>query len=398
MRVLRLCSVFEAPAESLRRSVDLDAVGGMQLHTARLTAGLDRLGVEQTVVTACRRGAPRAQSLGQWSCVVRVGMPIRRFRQLYGLAAVRELRHHRDVDLVHVHLGEDLAVPALARWAAARADAPLVATVHCSVGRTLERHDRRSAVLRSVGPRLHGSVFKRSAAILTVSEHTARYLVASGIGVSRVRVVPLGIDLPGATRAVAHASERRSVLYVGRLVREKGVVELLNAFGRIDAADAELVFVGDGPMRRQLEDAARKLRVGDRIRFVGAVPNADVATYLARARVVVVPSWFEERGRVVLEAMANGAPVVAARTGGIVESVRDGIDGVLVPPRDPMALASAMARVLEDDALAASLSAAGVRAAAGHGVDRLVNATLETYEAVLSSASSADRALEGSRS
>jgi glycosyltransferase involved in cell wall biosynthesis len=109
--------------------------------------------------------------------------------------------------------------------------------------------------------------------------------------------------------------------------------------------------------------------------------------------VVVVPSWFEERGRVVLEAMANGVPVVAAATGGIVESVRHGIDGLLVPPRDPVALASAIARVLEDDGLAASLSAAGLHAAADQGVDRLVDATMETYEAVLVG----DRAAEAVR-
>jgi glycosyltransferase involved in cell wall biosynthesis len=231
-----------------------------------------------------------------------------------------------------------------------------------------------------------------------VSEHTAEYLVASGLEPGRVRVVPLGIDVPGSAGAFARVDERRSVLYVGRLVREKGVVELLEAFARIGAADAELVFVGDGPMRPRLEVAARTLVVGDRIRFVGAVPHADVSTYFARARVVVVPSWFEERGRVVLEAMANGAPVVAARTGGIVESVRDGIDGVLVPPRDPIALASALARVLEDDELAASLSAAGVRVASDHRLDRLVDATLGTYEAVLGHGAAGDQSPERSRS
>jgi glycogen synthase len=105
-------------ATRIRQSVDLDVVGGMQVHAARLTAGLDRRGVKQTVVTACRRGAPREEPFGERSLVVRVGLPIRRFRQLYGLAAAREVLHRRDVDLVHVHLGEDLAVVPLARWAA----------------------------------------------------------------------------------------------------------------------------------------------------------------------------------------------------------------------------------------------------------------------------------------
>jgi glycosyltransferase involved in cell wall biosynthesis len=99
--------------------------------------------------------------------------------------------------------------------------------------------------------------------------------------------------------------------------------------------------------------------------------------------VVVVPSWREERGRIVLEAMANGAPVVAARTGGIPETVVHGVNGLLVPPRDPLALAAAIDRVLHDDRLAASLAAAGLRTAGDHGVDRLVDATLNAYERAL---------------
>jgi glycosyltransferase involved in cell wall biosynthesis len=189
-------------------------------------------------------------------------------------------------------------------------------------------------------------------------------------------------------------SDRRSVLFVGRLVKEKGVAELLDALARLARSDTELVVVGDGPMRGRLERLAGDLAVGDRIRFVGAVPHAEVASYLARARVVVVPSWFEERGRVVLEAMANGAPLVGTRTGGIAETVRDGVNGLLVPVRDPLALTSAIARVLEDDVLAASLSKAGRATVADHGIERLVDATLETYEAVLGAEPGLHRAME----
>jgi glycogen(starch) synthase len=394
IRVLRLCSVFEAPPGSVMRSLDLDVVGGMQVHAARLTAGLDRLGVAQTVVTAYRRGAPRAELLGERSLVARVGVPTRHFRQLYGPAAVREVLRHRAVDLVHVHLGEDLAVVPLARWASVRFGVPLVATVHCSVGRTLERHGARSALLRSVGGTIHQRLFARAAAILTVSERAAAELVASGIPPSRVRLVPLGIEVPADGLGHPSVSDRRSVLFVGRLVKEKGVAELLEAFARLARSYTELIVVGDGPMRGRLERLAGDLAVGDRVRFVGAVPHADVASHLARARVVVVPSWFEERGRVVLEAMANGAALVGTRTGGIAETVRDGVNGLLVPVRDPLALASAIARVLEDDVLAASLSEAGRATVADHGIERLVDATLETYEAVLGAEPGLHRAME----
>src|SRR5919201_256149 len=89
MRVLRLCSVLGAPPASLRASRSFDVLGGMQVHTARLTAGLDELGLDQTVITAYRPGAPRAQRLGRRAFVHRAGVPLRHVRQLYGVAPTR---------------------------------------------------------------------------------------------------------------------------------------------------------------------------------------------------------------------------------------------------------------------------------------------------------------------
>ena len=157
MRVLRLCSVYEAPPETLTGTHAFDAFGGMQVHTARLTEGLDALGVEQTVITAYRPGARRSQRVGVRSRVIRTGAHIRRFRQLYGVASVPEVLWAGGVDLVHVHLGEDVAIVPLARWAASRAGVPLVATVHCSVRHTpscttrARRSSARSAARRSLG-------------------------------------------------------------------------------------------------------------------------------------------------------------------------------------------------------------------------------------------------------
>jgi glycosyltransferase involved in cell wall biosynthesis len=105
-------------------------------------------------------------------------------------------------------------------------------------------------------------------------------------------------------------------VYAGRLVREKGVQELIAAFGTLATPDAALVIVGDGADRATLEAAARRVASGHRIRFVGTVPHDRIGAFLQQADVVVLPSWYEERGRVLLEAMAVGTPVVATRTGG----------------------------------------------------------------------------------
>jgi hypothetical protein len=123
---------------------------------------------------------------------------------------------------------------------------------------------------------------------------------------------------------------RPRVLFVGRLHKAKGVDVALAAFGRLHAAGAHLVLVGDGPERPALEAEAARLGLADRVRFVGFLPHHRVPAALSNADVLVVPSVYEELGRVVLEAMQVGLPVVATATGGIPEVIHDGLNGFLV--------------------------------------------------------------------
>ncbi len=96
---------------------------------------------------------------------------------------------------MRVHVGEDLAVVPLARWAASRARAPLVVTMHCSLRHTLARHDLRSVLLRAAGARAELRLQREADAVLVLTERLAKGIVASGVSSSRVRVVPVGIDL-----------------------------------------------------------------------------------------------------------------------------------------------------------------------------------------------------------
>lgn len=377
MRVLRLCSVYETSAAS---AAGFDGIGGMQVHTARLTEALDGRGVAQTVITAYRPGAERDQLVGIGSRVLRVGAPIRRFRQLYGIAAVPRVQAVAGTDLIHVHMGEDLAIIPLAQWAATRLRVPLVATVHCSLAHTLVAHNARSWALRTFGGPIQSALLREATGVLVLSDRLAERLVTSGLSRSRVGVLPLGIETR-ATQRPQSMGEGRWVVYAGRLVPEKGVRDLVLAFGMLRTPGIGLLVVGDGPDRRALERLAR--RKSRRVRFVGAIPHAQVGAYVQHADVVVLPSWFEERGRLVLEAMAAGTPVVATRTGGIPSSVTDGVDGLLVEPRDAKGLSEAIDRILGDGALAVSISAAARQAASGHGTDSLADATLAAYERVL---------------
>src|SRR5829696_584700 len=124
----------------------------MQNHTAELTRALDRRGIVQTVLTTRPPTAPYFQHLGDHARVIRVGLPVRRFRQLYGpqAAVVAPILATR-ADVVHVHLGEDLAVLPLGTVAARLHHLPLVLTVHMSLRHTLAVSDLRSAVLKTIG-------------------------------------------------------------------------------------------------------------------------------------------------------------------------------------------------------------------------------------------------------
>src|SRR5918993_3448131 len=374
-RVLRLASVFPVPDTALGATA-YDPVGGMQNHTGQLSAELDRLGVHQTVVTAYRPGALRDEPLGDRGRVLRVGVATRRLRQGFGAAAAVALaRLPGPYDLVHAHLGEDPAVLALALAAARRWDAPLVLTVHLSPRHTLPVSGPRSAFLHTVGGALETAAVRRAAAVITLTDRLARLVRAGPAG---VHVLPSGV--PAAAFAPA-ATPGEGVVFVGRLHRQKGVHTLVRAVPLLPPG-TRVTLVGDGPERAAVERLAAGLGVADRVRVTGFLPHAEGLALLAAARVAVLPSAYEELGTALVEAMAAARPVVASRVGGIPELVRDGVDGLLVPPGDPVALAAALTRVLTDPGLAVALGSCGRQRVAEDDWRRLARRTLQVYRSV----------------
>ncbi|MEX1024897.1 MAG: glycosyltransferase family 4 protein [Planctomycetota bacterium] len=205
--------------------------------------------------------------------------------------------------------------------------------------------------------------------------------MARAHGFADVRLAPYFLREVGAVDPEPLAGQR--FVFAGRLQREKGVDVLLRAFAlaRVEAPAARLDVLGDGDERRSLEALARGLELGDAVRFLGDVPNTEVAHYLRGAAAVVVPSiWTEAFGLTSLEAFRAGVPVVASRIGGIPEIVEDGVSGVLVEPRDAEDLARALVRVLGlDDAERARYVAAGRRRGAEFTRDGNVATVLAAY-------------------
>lgn len=188
--------------------------------------------------------------------------------------------------------------------------------------------------------------------MLVLVPRTARLLVEAGVPEQRVHVVPSVVD-PGLFRSAGGDDAlcdlpRPRVGFVGRLVEQKQPQLLVEAFAHV-TQPAHLVMVGDGPLHEVVTDAVRRSPARDRIAVTGFVPHEAVPAVLASLDVFVLPSLYEEMGSVLVEALASGLPVVATRTGGIPDVINDGVTGLLVPPQDPAALASAIDQLLADD-------------------------------------------------
>ena len=361
LHVLRLASVFEPEAGPLdRAAARYDPIGGMQNHTAALSRCLDRRGLRQTVVTS-RLAAPAGSTrLGERGVVHRVGVRTIRLRQLWALAALPRVLRARHVDVVHAHQGEDVAVLLLALLAATAHRCPLVVTVHCCVGHTLEARGARARLVRLAGGVVERRTLRRASDVLVLVARTAALLVADGVPAQRVHVLPSGFEPgvfvgPGPDPFPDLPHPR--VGYVGRLAEQKAPHRLVEAFGEVDDR-ARLVLVGDGPLRPVVEAAVAASPARARITCRGFVPHAQVPSVLAALDVLVLPSVYEEMGSVLVEAMASGLPVVASNVGGIPEVVVDGITGLLVPPDDVPALGKAVDELVRDDQLRARIGAA----------------------------------------
>lgn len=287
--------------------------------------------------------------------------------------AARALRGH-DVRLVHAHDARSHAVG----WLAARlAGVPAVVV------------SRRTAFPAGT----HGlSRLKYSLPVdryLAVSASVRASLQSAHVPDHRIRVIPSGIELPGppgtgSLRRLCGLDEHAVVAgVVASLTREKGQAVAIDALVRV--ADAQpalhLVLIGAGGDRQMLEGRAEQHGVADRVHFTGF--RDDARALLRQLDLCLVPSFAEGLGTTALEAQAEGVPVIASRTGGLPEVVRDDETGRLVPPGDAAALAAAMAETLAEPERTRRRVARAREEAARHDVDRTVRDTIAVYEELL---------------
>jgi glycosyltransferase involved in cell wall biosynthesis len=279
-------------------------------------------------------------------------------------------------DVVHLHTSHAHTLGALA---ARLANHPVVI-----VSRRVDFSIYRHSFLGLNGIKYRTGIDR----IVCVSDAVRDVLVRDGLDPARLRVVRSAID-PDRVRTAAPIDVRarlrlprdaRIVLAVGDLVGHKGHRHLVEALPSLVAAvhGVHVVIAGEGPLRADLEAQAKALWLQGSLHMPGRID--DLPGWFSSAEVLCMPSVEEGLGTSVLDGMAAGLPVVASRAGGIPEMVRDGIEGLLVPPGDPRALSAALARLLGDADLRRKMSdAARRRVDEAFHVDRMVEETLAVY-------------------
>ena len=231
-------------------------------------------------------------------------------------------------------------------------------------------------------------------AYLAISHGVRDVLVECGIEPERIRLVPSGIDLGKFDNVRANhyldeefsiAPDTRVVGNIAALAPHKSQSDLIHAarIVRDCRDDVRFFIVGEGKLERSLKELTARLCLDDCITFTGF--RRDVLELLTRFDCFVLSSYLEGLGTSIMDAHAAGIPVVATRTGGIVDIVHDGETGLLVPPRDPDSLAAALLRMLDDNSLRNKCITTAREQSHGYDYRQMVYKTLDAYLNLLGS-------------
>lgn len=407
-RALRRVAMLSLHTSPLEQPGIGDA-GGMNVYVTEVARRLATMGVEVEVFTRATSGdVPPVVELepgftvrnvvaGPLEPLPKAELPSQLCAFTAAVLRAEATREPGWYDLVHSHywLSGQVGWLAKERWGV-----PLVHNMHTMArvkNAALAEGDSPEPSVRAIG---EAQVVEAADRLVANTHSEARELVEFyDASPAEIAVVPPGVDLdtyrPGAS-AKARARlglplDRDILLFVGRVQPLKAPDLLIRALALMVARDPaardrlQVVVVG-GPSGAgaqepdHLEALARRLGVRGLVRFERPVPAERLADFYRAASLTVVPSYNESFGLVALESQACGTPVVAARVGGLVTAVDDGVSGLLIDRHDPISYADAMSILLADDEKRAVLSTGAVNHASTFGWDRTVEGVLAAYD------------------
>ena len=226
---------------------------------------------------------------------------------------------------------------------------------------------------------------EHAAHVFTPSGYLRELALSWGVASDRVSVLPNPAPpLPALpSRDELRASfglSGNTLAFAGRLTAQKSLRVALEALAAADGV--ELLIAGEGDQRATLERDVAELGLGERVRFLGALPRPRVVELFAAADATILSSMWENFPHTVVEALAAGTPVLATASGGVAEVVRDGENGLLVPLGDASALGAAVRRYFDDDVLRARLREAAAPSVAEYAPERIFTELEQTLERV----------------
>lgn len=256
-------------------------------------------------------------------------------------------------DLVHAH---DWLVGTAASQICDKYKLPLVATIHATEhGRNKGLH---TDLQRHINM-LEEELANRATMIIGCSRYMGHEIAELlHHPTNKTRIIPNGVVLDNIISNLKslpqHSSKERTLVFLGRLVPEKGVQVLISALPLIlqQIGSVNLVIAGKGSYQTELANLAHHLDVADKVNFVGFINDSDRNRLLHQATVAIFPSLYEPFGIVALEAMAAGVPVVVSDTGGLQDIIEHGVDGYLTPPGDAYMLAHYVTELIKNPELA----------------------------------------------
>lgn len=374
-------------------------IGGISPHVYFLSKSLVKNGVKVYVVTCDFPGAPEHETLdgvevyridsyktpspdfATWVYLMNVNMQ----KEAARIAA----KLTDKIDLFHAH---DWLVATTGIGLKHVFRKPLLVTMHSTeVGRRDGIHTTTEKMIAETEAWLTYEAWK----VICCSQYMVSHVKwAFGLPDDKLVMVPNGVNTKvfenvrekdGAFRARFALPEEKLVLFVGRLVYEKGAHVLVNAIPKIiDKVNAKFVVVGSGYMKDQLSTIVRSMGLEHKVLFTGFVDEETLIRLQSCADVSVVPSLFEPFGIVALEAMAARSAVVVSDTGGLGEIVDHDVTGVKVYPNNPESLAWGITKVLTDEKYRNSLrDNAYKRIQENYDWDKIAQKTKQIYEGVL---------------
>ena len=302
------------------------------------------------------------------------------------LPAMRRILKTEPIDVVHYFFG--LPTGLLSLYSHGIAEIPYIVSLRGSDVPLYDRDSSKLMLLHRATKSLSHRIWRSASRVFAVSDGLRQLAEESFPDVS-VEVIHNGVDIidPRLLSVRAHDVSSLRLVCVSRLIPRKGIADLLQALAGLTNVECELTVAGEGPIDTELKGLAAKLGISDRVKFVGYKSPEELNQCYVDADAFVLPTRSDAFANVILEAMAAALPVIATDVGGVAEAVVDGETGILVEPKQPDQLASAIQVLANDRSLAKRYGRAGQERVLRHFTwtsisDRYIEAYSDACETV----------------